>query len=111
MCTALWLEGRSTVQRALLAGSGLGRPGGRPTGQLLIAVDWAVDRQVNCWPGRPAVPESGYISVGRPRGRPAYLAGPCARFVHIGRPIRSTNPALVDRPIDRQWDLADISEL
>ena len=59
MCTNMhsqfWLEGRSTgrstVQRALLFGSGPGRPGGRPARELcyldLVSVDRVVDRKHN----------------------------------------------------------------
>ena len=63
----------------------------------LGTVDRAVDRpESNCSlagrpPGRPAAPESELTSVGRPLGRPAKSVGLCARLVHIGRPVRSTD--------------------
>ena len=44
------------------------------------------------------------LSVGRPRDRPAELAGHVHVLVHIGRPT----PGPVDRPIDRQSSLAGI---
>ena len=55
-------------------------PVDRPTVIFLTVVP-AVDRPVD----RPP-PESGVLSVGRPPGRPAEVAGLCARPVHIGQP-------------------------
>ena len=43
--SALWIWPRSTDQRALLSGSGPGRPRGRLIGQSLGSVDRAVDRK------------------------------------------------------------------
>ena len=40
--------------------------------------------------GLPPPPESGILAVGRPLSRPAQVAGQRARFVHVGRPVRST---------------------
>ena len=59
--------------------------------------------------GRPPPPESGVLAVGRSLGRQAQVASQCARFVHVGRPVRSTANGqifdrwrlAVDRPVDR----------
>ena len=53
----------------------------RPVDRAKPSIDCPVDR---------LTPESGVLSVGRPRGRPAVVAGVCARLVHIGRPTRLT---------------------
>ena len=76
---ALWSVDRSVDRpnpesKCSLVGRPLGRPStpyGRPV-------------------GRPSPPESGILAVGRPLGRPAQVAGQRARFVHVGRPVRST---------------------
>ena len=88
------------------------RSTGQSTGLAVIfltvvpPVDRPVDRTkpVVRLPGRPAVPKSKVLSVGRPPGRPAYQAGHVHVFMHIGRPVRSTT----SRPVDRQQDLAEI---
>ena len=86
---------RPTVKKVTVEPSG--RPPGRPCQiQRAIAL-WLVDRPVDRDkvngrpPSRPAAPESRLTSAGRPLGRPAKSLGLCARLVHIGRPVRSTD--------------------
>jgi len=55
---------------------------------------------IDCPVDRPAL-ESGVLSFGRPRGRPAFYGWP----VHISRAHRSTD--LVDRPVGRQCSQAE----
>ena len=54
-------------------------------------------------PGRPGQPQSGLTLVGRPLGRPTKHIGLCARLVHIGQPVRSTDHWFgpIDRPLVR----------
>jgi len=75
---------------------------------------WPVDRPVDRpsltvdRSGRPPPPESGVLAVGRPPGRPAQVAGQRARFVHVGRPVRSTDSGSgrPSRSTARAWQKA-----
>ena len=64
--------GRSTVQRVLLSGNGLGRPGGRPSESSALCFLFPVDRwlnghKYNRWP--PGRPEGQFCPCLLPTGR------------------------------------------